>query len=245
MLQSPDQPDDDRRPYAASANVMAVLERVRTRNLPGTLNADFFRIAGIGPAVVGRVIDAIEFLGLVTADGTPTDRLRAMAVAPEAEFRQLLAESVRNGYAEEFRQVNPEHDTQKQIVDAFRRYRPRSQTERMVMLFLGLCREAGIPVMDAPRERQMRVASGPRAARSAQPSRSSQRSAPTTGQGTPQPPTPTGLVFALTHEDVSKLTEEEFDEVWAALGKVTRARTRKTPTPPPEDTVDEGVNPDD
>jgi hypothetical protein len=32
----------------------------------------------------------------------------------------------------------------------------------------------------------------------------------------------------VTEEDINALPEEEFDEVWAALGKVAKARSRAT-----------------
>src|SRR6266849_10744442 len=140
VIRQPDQPGP-RRPYAASANVIAVLTRIRSRNLPVAVNNDFLRIANIGAAVFGRVTEALQFLRLVDEEGTPTEILRAMAAAPDAEYRNLLGNAVRSAYSDDFQAVNPEQDTQHQIIEAFRRYEPRSQTQRMVMLFLGLCRE--------------------------------------------------------------------------------------------------------
>jgi hypothetical protein len=242
MIRQPDQPGP-RRPYAATANVTAVLNRIRTRNLPVAVNNDFLRIAGIGSAVFGRVTEALQFLRLIEEDGTPTELLRAMAAAPDADYRRLLADSLHGAYADDFRDVNPEHDTQQQIVEAFRRYEPRSQTLRMVMLFLGLCREAAIPVLDAPRDRQMRAPG--RTTRSSGPIRVPTRQ-PTTGRTEPAPAgsPATGHLFSLTDDDVSKLSDQEFDEVWAALGKVARARARKMSAGDPETNAHQEVNPD-
>src|SRR6266851_8083934 len=152
----------DKRPYAPTANVISVINRVRTRNLPDVVNNDFLRIAGISDLLFGRAMQAIHFLSLVEPDGRPSDKLRALASAPEAEYRELLAGIVRDAYADDFKSVDPSKDGQGQIVDAFRKYEPRSQTTRMVMLFLGLCREAGIPVKDSPRDRGMQTSQGRR-----------------------------------------------------------------------------------
>lgn len=242
MVRPPEQ-DGDRRPYASAANVVAVLTRVRSRNLPTGINNDFLRIAGIGAAVFGRVIQALQFLRLINGDGAPTERLRAMAAAPEAEYRKLLAEALREAYADDFGTVDPEHDSQQQVMDAFRRYEPRSQTDRMVMLFLGLCREAGMPVLEAPRDRHMQPAAGrahPRVPRTqGKPVVSGGQS-----KATPSAPAAAGLLFGVTEADLGKLSEEEFDEVWTALGKVaktvTRARTRPSMEAPPRDAGPDG-----
>jgi hypothetical protein len=219
--------EGDRRPYAATANVIAVINRARTRNLPEKVNNDYFRIAGIGAAVFGRVNFALEFLGLISSDGTPSDKLRAMASAPEAEFKELLAGTIREAYAGEFTRVDPGEDSQAQVHDAFRRYQPKSQIDRMVMLFLGLCREAGIPVRDVPRDRKMQSPSTPRKSTSVlrRPSHSAARGGePTTKNG--GAPLTTGMLFGVTEADVANLTDEDFNEVWSALGKVARARSR-------------------
>jgi len=243
MIRQPEQ-EGQRRPYAAAANVISVLTRIRSRNLPAAVDNDFLRIANIGANVFGRVNEALQFLGLTEADGTPTERLRAMAAAPDADYRSLLATCLRDAYADDFRNVNPEQDNQQQIIEAFRRYQPRSQTMRMVMLFLGLCREAGIPVLDAPRDRQMRAVPV-RSARATIPPRR-QELRPPPGRGQPAPALPGapggGLLFGFTDNDVSKLSDQEFDEVWAALGKVARARARRTPSPPSKETAGEEVN---
>ena len=205
------------RPYAAPANLKGVLERVRARNLPETINGDFLRVAGMPDSVFGRVTQALRFLGLIHEDGRPTDVLHSISGAPEAEYRKLLEGSIREAYREDFGKIDPSEDAQPRIIDAFMPYQPRSQTTRMVMLFLGLCREAGIPVLDAPRERSMKQADARAhpAARGGRPRK----------QADPKPPSDTGLLFGVTHQDIADLGDE-FDEVWAALGKVAKARAK-------------------
>ena len=96
----------------------------------------------------GRVIQALRFLNLIAEDGVPTETLKAIAGAPENEAKSLLETTVRAAYATDLHAIDPGQDAQSQISDWFQRYQPRSQTSRMVMLFLSLCREAGIPVKD-------------------------------------------------------------------------------------------------
>lgn len=222
--------DDTKRPYAATANVMAIIERCRTRNVPETIDDEVFRIAGIGPAVFGRVRQALQFLSLTRGDSTPTDLLRAMSKAPEQEYRQLLESMVREAFADDFIGIDPVQDSQVQVFESFRKYEPRSQTNRMVMLFLGLCREAGIPVKDAPRERKMTT---PPAAR-ARPANAAPKSKTVRGAsahasaaaagGVVQTSLPPGLLFGVSEDDIGALDPKDFQAVWDALGKVALAR---------------------
>jgi Family of unknown function (DUF5343) len=238
---------EEKRPYAANANVQAVLKRCRTRNLPEQVDNDFIRLAGVPEVVLGRVAGTLRFLGLTDEDGQPTDILRSLAAAPEEQYREILAGAIRNAYEADFARIDPARDTQKQIIDAFRPYQPRSQTTRMVMLFLGLCREAGIQVKEAPRERAM-GSTVPRSARS-QPSPGStgrpqkrknqpgQADNSGNGDGAIHASAP-NLLFTVTDEDVSVLTDAEFDAVWSALGKVARARAMARTSPKPQDSAE-------
>lgn len=214
-----------RRPYAPPSNVIAVFKRARSRNLPDHVNADFLNLAGVSTtgSIGRRVAYALRFLGLTQDDGKPTDVLRAISAASEAEYKELLAAAITSAYADDFKRIDPANDSQATIVDAFRRYEPRSQTARMVMLFLGLCREAGIPVQDAPRKRAMQ---SPARESSRSVSRPSPRQPARPQQRRTAASTVGNQLFGITESDIAVLDESDFNEVWAALGKVARARAR-------------------
>jgi hypothetical protein len=231
--------EDERRPYAPAANVLAVIERVRRLNLPQSVDTDFLRLADVPEGSLGRVAFALRFLGLTDANARPTDQLRAIARATEDEYRELLAGVVQAAYAVDFARVNPAEETQTKIVSAFQRYEPRSQTTRMVMLFLGLAKAAGIPVMEAPRDRANQAARPTarvtvRNKPSARPQ--AQGSMPLIAQREQRPST--DLLFGVTVEDIAVLPEADFASVWEALGKVARARARaalRREEPPPDE----------
>jgi hypothetical protein len=236
---------EEKRPYAAAANVLAVLSRCRTRNLPDKVDNDFIRLAGVPEVVLNRVSGTMRFLGLTNEQDQPTDRLQALAVAPEDQYRTILADAIRSAYETEFARIDPARDTQKQIIDAFRPYQPRSQTQRMVMLFLGLCREAGIEVKESPRERPMgSTASRSSTSRKQQNGTTGRKSKQVPARGsdasgsTPSVPSPANLLFALTDQDVSVLSDEDFTAVWAALGKVARARALARSSPDTTDSAE-------
>lgn len=232
-------PADRQRPYAAAANVIAVLRRVRARNLPDRIDNDFLRVAGVPENVFGRVTNALRFLGLIEPDDRPTDLLRSISAAPEQEYRDLLAGALHEAYREDFARINPTDDAQAQIVDSFTPYQPRSQTSRMVMLFLGLCREAGIPVAEAPRERAMRNVPGRSRGRTTvtRTAADSVRTRDAVPAGRNPGSAPGGLA-GLTEADLARLDQATFTELWQALGKAFyQARVVNVPAEaaPPDD----------
>ena len=210
------------RPYAPPANVVAVLQRIRRMNMPPRITREFMSGAGISPNIISRVVACLRFLGLTNHSEEPTEHLAALASATDDEYRQLLEQVIRTAYQEDFANINPATDLQPNIISAFQKYTPRSQHQRQVMLFLGLCREAGMDVADSPRERKMQ-ASRPRRA---------EQGGKTPGVATierkhqPDRSGAEGLMFGVTEEDIAALSDEEFDTVWDALGTVARARAK-------------------
>lgn len=143
---------DTNRPYPPASNVVSVLHRLRSRNLPERIDNEFLRDAGIPESLIHRAAFALRFLGLVE-DDAPTPALRAIATSTDEEYRDILSGIIRDAYGDVFAVVDPAQDSQDRIVNFFRRYTPASQRERMVNFFLAMCREAGIPTLDVPRQR--------------------------------------------------------------------------------------------
>lgn len=143
------------RPYTPPSNLLSVLQRIRSRNLPETIDLEYLRDAGIPEGTVHRTFFALRFLKLIGEKGELTNALKAIAKSTDEEYRAILSGLVREAYAEVFNSIDPAEDSQERIVNVFRRYTPASQRSRMVILFLGMCREAGIPTLDVPRQRAM------------------------------------------------------------------------------------------
>jgi hypothetical protein len=146
---------DNNRPYAPPSNVISVLHRLQARNLPERIDAEYLRDASIPEGTLGRTLFGLRFLGLVGDGGEPTQALRSIHTATDEEYRSILGGLVREAYSDVFNVVDPGEDTQDRIVNVFRRFAPASQRSRMVIFFLGMCREAGIPTLDTPRQRAM------------------------------------------------------------------------------------------
>jgi len=146
------------RPYPPPSNVVTLLHRLRSRNLPEQIDAEYLRDSGIPEGTIARTLFAMRFLGLITEAGEPSQALKSIAVSTNEEYQSILSGLIREAYREVFNVIDPAEDTQDRILNVFRRYIPASQRDRMVIFFLGMCREAGIPTLDIPRLRRMSTA---------------------------------------------------------------------------------------
>jgi hypothetical protein len=143
------------RPYAPPANVIKLLRRLRTRNLPEIVDPGYLTAVGFSKEIASRVLSAMRFLSLIKESGEPEDALRSLARSTDEEYKQLLEGILREAYRDVFEKVDPSQDQQQVIINAFRRFEPASQHYRMATLFLGLCREAGMPILEEPRRRDV------------------------------------------------------------------------------------------
>lgn len=151
---------DGSAPYAPPKAVMEVINRYRDKGLTVPFDLDVLIKAGVTEALAPRVLQALRLLDLVDEGGHPTEAFERLKVVPSDDFRDVLGEIVRSSYAEVFNFVDPAEDSPTKVADAFRTYKPTGQRNRMVTLFLGLCREAGI--IEGTPERQRASVNGAR-----------------------------------------------------------------------------------
>lgn len=148
------------RPYAPPSNVIAILTRLRERNPPSRIDNEYLRDISIPEGTISRVLFALKFLGLIEDDSSPSATMRSIATSTDEEYRETLSRTLRSAYSDVFKRADPTQEPQDRVLNVFRRFTPASQRERMVIFFLGMCREAGMQVVDAPRQRSS--AAGPR-----------------------------------------------------------------------------------
>ncbi len=131
-------------PYAPAANVITVIKRYRERGLPEPIDKKTLESVGITHSVAGITLAALRFLDLIDSSGFHTEQFENLRRASSESYPSALFQIIQNSYTEIFFIVDPAQDTVERINDAFRQYDPQPQRDRMVALFLGLCREAGL-----------------------------------------------------------------------------------------------------
>ena len=222
------------RPYAPTSSVIAFCQRARSRNLPDRVSEEFFQLAGVRGQSARRARQALAFLGLLDEDGTPTKLLHDLAVAPGEDWRGHLQEAVQTSYADDLANVDPAKDDPATLRGWFQRYEPRSQTGPMTSLFIGLCREGGMEVLDPPRPQSAgRRPTTKKRARTSSSDPGSSQDSPSAdsplAQGEPAPKgeaASTSGLLNITPEMIGELNDDEFEQVWSALGVVARAHAR-------------------
>lgn len=137
-------------PYGPSANTATVISKWRDHSIPEQITKEWMTKIGLSPNLFTLNLRALQFLGLVDESGYPTDAARRLRTAPSDEYHKVLEQIVRSAYKPIFEVVEPTTASRTQVDDAFRHEKPEAQRARMVAFFLGMCREAGITLQEAP-----------------------------------------------------------------------------------------------
>lgn len=130
-------------PYAPAATILELIGKFRDRGLQRPFTGEVLERAGVPGSLVPRVQQSLRGLELVDDENNPTDTLEGIRRAPEGEYQKLLAEWISRVYHDVLQFAQP-NDDETRIRDAFRSYEPFGQHARMVSLFMGLCRAAGL-----------------------------------------------------------------------------------------------------
>lgn len=133
-------------PYGPPGTILKIIRNFRDRDVPEQITPEILAQLGVGEGLLNRVMQSLEFLGLINEDGTTTPEFQAIPTKSDPEYNQLLAGLVRNAYKGIFSLVNVAEASDQDLFNAFRPFSPAGQRPRMVTLFRGLCREAGILV---------------------------------------------------------------------------------------------------
>lgn len=205
-------------PYAPASTVLSLIERARTRGLPAPITKDVLLRSGVSESLVPRTLQALQLLELIADDGTWTQNLETLRSVPEAEFQARLADIIRSVYEDVFKFVDPSKDSQTAVRDAFRGYIPHGQQERMIPLFIALCKKAGIvdteSAQRAPREPRQSKKSQ-QTPRTLKTDLQQQKKQPLSNPGLPAPLA--GLLAALPSED-SGWSQENRDRFYNTFG---------------------------
>lgn len=146
-------------PYAGPSTVISLLRKFRESGLPWPMTAESLTHVGVSEGNSPRTVAAFKFLGLVDEDGQRTALMDGLGKASTEEYPEALAEIVKSAYAYVFSIHDPSTASEIQLADAFRHYSPEKQRNRMVTLFVALCKESNITTGEPTIiERKSRVA---------------------------------------------------------------------------------------
>lgn len=183
-------------PYAPVSVMMDIIQRHRDRGLPKPINGETLQRAGlVTESLTPRTVQALSVLDLVDQAGNPTPVFEGIRLAPETEYKKRLEDWLKAAYADVFAFTDPTKDDVTQIGDAFRSYTPPGQRDRMVNLFIGFCKAAGLISESASIPTKPKISSN--GTSTVTPKASAKATAKTTPKGHAQESVPGGLPPAL------------------------------------------------
>lgn len=130
-------------PYAPASAITDIIDRYRNRGLSKPFTPEVLARAGVSDSLIPRTLQTLQTIDLIDEAGNPTEMMEALRRAAESDFKKQMGAWITHAYAEVLQFVNASDD-ETAIRDAFRNYNPIGQQPRMVALFLGLCRAAGL-----------------------------------------------------------------------------------------------------
>jgi len=135
-------------PYISAAALSQFFDHIRYVSTPKKVDAGLLRDYGVSEGNVFALMSALKFLGLIDNQGSPTPAYNSLQVMGE-EFVSNLREVVNTAYADLFARLDVSRDSREHIRNYFARNYGASQSNKATILFLDLCKEAGIPVAAA------------------------------------------------------------------------------------------------
>lgn len=142
------------RPYASPDAFLRLLDKTKFLTLPQHLNSRSLLRDGHSQVTSSRLLGAMQFFSLTDESGKTTPEFGRIAKLDDQGFREALKNMIQVSYKDIFDNANPSSSTKEQIEEAFRGNEPASQHYRMMVFFLGLCRQANISVFASRRSRQ-------------------------------------------------------------------------------------------
>jgi len=147
-------------PYGPTQGTIQALQLLQKQS-PGRVDETFLRSEGIAPRNEYKVVGALRFLGLVDADGQPTERAHLLKTRG-ATFTLNLQEIVREAYSDLFREIRPREATQEAVYNHFvvKARLGGEMATKATRFFRSLCQWAGIPLPEEPPARRAGARSG-------------------------------------------------------------------------------------
>lgn len=132
-------------PYVSAAALSQFFDHIRYVSTPKKVDTGLLLDYGVAKGNVFAMMSTLKFLGLVDNEGKPTPAFGSLQVMGD-EFVSNLREVINTAYADLFARLDVSRDSREHIRNYFSRNYSPSQSNKATILFLDLCKEAGIPV---------------------------------------------------------------------------------------------------
>ena len=143
-------------PYVPAATLRSFLEHIRWITTPKRVDKKLLDDYGIPKPNKSALLSALKFLDLIENDGTPTSAFRHLQSSGD-EFRGNLEQVIRKAYADLFVRLDTLGGNRERIRNYFANTYSPATAKKATILFIDLCKEAGLPVDEESEEVQKPV----------------------------------------------------------------------------------------
>ena len=135
-------------PYGSPLSFKKFFELVQAQK-PDKVDSEFLKINGVGAGNEAKVLLGLRFLGLITENGTPTEKLASLRVVGD-DFKKNLAAIVTAAYADLMSKVVLERAKPENLINYLvTKYGMAGSLARnAAKVFVSLCNESGITVSE-------------------------------------------------------------------------------------------------
>jgi hypothetical protein len=153
---------------ASMSSIFKTFDLYKAGHLPDPLEPNKLHNLGIPVRDKHIIIDTLQDWGLADNALHPTERFNRLIRVYEVDQEQKAYQDIMKEIKEEtYREISadPARATPSQLKEAFEKYKPASEVPKMVSLYRGLCREAGLipPLEGIPRQSGGKFAPKPKA----------------------------------------------------------------------------------
>ena len=143
-------------PYVPAATLRSFLEHIRWVTTPKKVDKRLLDDYAIPKPNKSALLSALKFLDLIENDGIPTPAFRHLQSSGD-EFRSNLEQVVRKAYADLFIHLDALGSDRERIRNYFATNYSPATAKKATILFIDLCKEAGLPTGEEPEEIQKTV----------------------------------------------------------------------------------------
>ena len=105
-------------PYSSFPTFQKFIEKLKERGLPNRIDRSIWETNFSG-SDGSHAVQAMKFLGLLTEDDVPTERLQRLVAADGGQYQSVLREALEDAYAPVLERVDLAKGTYKELQEAF------------------------------------------------------------------------------------------------------------------------------
>lgn len=220
-------------PYATYGSFKAFMNTLRETAVPARIDKSVFGNAS--GSIIYSVLNALRFLGLVNANGLPSEEFKALVNASDEDRKPLMADVLRVGYPVLFgAEIDLQTATAGQFDEAIRtEYEVTGSTiDKIAAFFISAAKEAEIPLSPHLQKRRP-IATSSASKKSVRPRKKAAEQAQEKAASPSTSDHPSGAAKPLEYQLIDLMSEPDIEDdvkssIWSLVQYLTARKAKKS-----------------